>query len=155
VPVTVFVRKNEIAQVQASVIEKTVKAVRDNAKFMRDYAKSIAPVQTGAFRDSLYVNGPNDESDYAERAAAAKNLNPKANIVPEIQAAHVDPQVDRVRDRFGRFSLPEAVVSSAVEHALYLEEGTVRMGPRPTFRPAALVAEQQFKADMAKVADGF
>lgn len=154
-PITVFVRKNDISQVQASIIEKTVDAVRDNAHFMRDYAKTIAPVDTTSFRESLYVNGPNDESDYAERAAAAKNVNPRANIVPEIRAANVDPQVDRIRDRMGRFSLPEAIVAPAVEHGLFLEEGTTRMSPRPTLRPAALVTEQQFKADMSKVADGF
>lgn len=150
---TVIVRKNEIPQVQANIVGNTIDAIRESAQFARDYAKAIAPVQTGAFRASLYVNGPNDESDYAERAAAAKEANPDANIVPELRAANLDPQVDRLRDRLGRFSLPEAVISSAVEYSLYLEEGTTRMSPRPTLRPAALVAEQRFKALMAGVAD--
>jgi len=150
---SVFLRKNEIPQVQGNIIGKTVDAVRDSATYMRDYAKTIAPVDTGAFRASLYVNGPNDESDYAERAAAAKDLNPRANIVPELRAASLDPQVDRLRDYLGRFALPEAVVSSAVEYSLYLEEGTSRMAPRPTLRPAALVAEEYFKAKMRDVAD--
>lgn len=154
-PITVFVRKNEIPQVMGSIVEKTVDAVRDSAHFMRDYAQSIAPVQTGSFRASLYVNGPNDESDYAARAGAAKEANPRAVIVPELQAANLDPKVDRLRDRLGRFSLPEAVVAPAVEHGLFLEEGTVRMSPRPTLRPAALVTEQFFKNAMGGVADGF
>ena len=72
-----------------------------------------------------------------------------------MSAATLDPKVDRLRDRLGRFSLPEAVVSSAVEYSLYLEEGTTRMAPRPTLRPAALVTEQFFKAAMSGVADGF
>lgn len=152
-PFTVILRKNEIPQVQANIVGKTVDAVRESAQYARDYAKTVAPAQTGAFRASLYVNGPNDESDYAERAAAAKGLNSKATIVPELRAANLDPQVDRLRDRLGRFALPEAVISSAVEYSLYLEEGTTRMSPRPTLRPAALVAEQRFKALMSEVAD--
>ena len=154
-PWTVLIRKNDIPRVQASIVDNTVEAVRDSAHFMRDYARTIAPVDTGAFRDSLYVNGPNDESDYAAAAGKAKEANPRAIIVPELKAASVDPKVDQLRDNFGRFSLPEAIVGSAVMHSLFLEEGTVRMGPRPTFRPAALVAEQFFKNAMSRILSGW
>lgn len=150
-----FVRKNEIPQVLTSIVDNTVDAVRDSARFMRDYGRTIAPVDTGAFRESLYVNGPNNESDYGQRAAAAHELRPKAIIVPEIQAAQVDPKIDQLRDRLGRFSLPEAVVSSAVIYSLDLEEGNSRMAPRPTLRPAALVAEQFFKDKMGDILNGF
>ena len=154
-PWTVIIRKNDIPRVQASVVEKTVEAVRDSAQFMRSYAQTIAPVDTGAFRGSLYINGPNNESDYAEAVARAQDLNPRAVIVPELKAADVDPKVDQLRDNFGRFSLPEAIVGSAVLHSLFLEEGTTRMGPRPTFRPAALVTENFFKDKMKKILDGW
>jgi len=152
-PFAIITRFNLIPQVQANIVGKTIDAIRDSATYARDYAKTIAPVDTGAFRASLYVNGPNDESDYGERTAAAIELRPNARIVPELKAASLDPQVDRLRDRLGRFSLPEAVISSSVEYSLYLEEGTVHSSPRPTLRPAALVAEQRFKALMAEVAD--
>jgi hypothetical protein len=155
VPIVAIIRKNAIPQVQGSIVEKTVDSVRDSSTFMRDAARTIAPVDTGAFRASIYINGPNDESDYAQSAANAKGLRPRANIVPELQAATLDPSVARLRDRLGRFSLPEAVVSSAVEYSLYLEEGTAFMSPRPTFKNAALMTEQVFKASMSKVADGF
>jgi hypothetical protein len=155
VPITVFVRYNRIPTVQGSIVEKTVDAVRESSHYMQDIAKSIAPVLTGAFRESIYVNGPNDESDYSERAGAAANLRPGVVLVPEQIAANLDPQVQRLRDRLGRFSLPEAIVSSAVIYAAYLEEGTAFMAPRPTFRQAALMTEQPFKNAMMKVADGF
>lgn len=152
---TVTVRYNHIPRVQASITEKSVAAVRDNAHRTQEYAATIAPVRTGAFRASIYVNGPENESDYGQHAAAAIRLNPRATIVPEQQAATLDVGVNRMRNSLGQFSLPEALVSSAVEYAAYLEDGTVHMAPRPTFRPAAMVVERQFLADMQKVADGF
>lgn len=153
---TVTIRRNVISQVQASICDKSEASVRDSAHFMQGYAASIAPVQTGAFRASIYVNGPQNESDYAERAGAAKSANPLANIVPELRAAIVDPKVGQLRDlQTGRFTYPQAIASSAVEYSLYLEEGTVHMAPRPTLRPAALATEATFKSDMSKVADGY
>lgn len=154
-PFSVSVRFNKIPQVRASIAEKTIGAVRDSAHFMRDYAQTIAPVRTGAFRGSLYVNGPNGESDYGSAAAQAIRLNPAARIVPEQQAALLDLGVKRFRDDLGRFSLPQAIVAPAVEYGLFLEEGTVHMAPRPTLRPAALYAENFFKNVMSHVADGF
>ena len=130
-------------------------AVRDNAHYMRDFARTIAPVLTGAFRASLYVNGPNNESDYTQCVDAAKALRPEAKIVPELHAATLDTGVSQLRNNLGQFSLPEAIVSGAVEYTIYLEEGTVHMAPRPTLHNAALATEQQFKSDMSKVADGF
>jgi hypothetical protein len=154
-PISVQIRRNVIPALRGSIVDRTEKVVRDEAHFMRDYAQSIAPVRTGAFRASLYVNGPNDESDYAGHASQALQHNPKARIVPEIHAAALDLGTKRLRDELGRFSLPQAIVAPAVEYGLYLEEGTVHMAPRPTLRPAALVTQERFKADMSDVADGF
>src|SRR3954469_7355487 len=153
---TVTIRKNVIPQVQASIVSKSTDAIRDNAHFMQDYAAQIAPVRTGAFRESIYVNGPENESDYTEHAGLAKSRNPTARIVPELKAAIVDPKVGQLRNlQTGQFTFPQAIVSSAVEYSLYLEEGTVHMAPRPTLRPAALVAENLFKNLMSLVAEGF
>lgn len=154
-PISVSIRRNDISRVQASITDRSEDVVRDNAHFMRDYAQGIAPVRTGAFRTSLYVNGPGDESDYTERASAALRLNPTARIVPELRAAYLDTGVSQLRNSLGRFSLSEAIVSGAVEYTIFLEEGTVYMAPRPTLRQAALATEPRFKTDMSKVADGF
>ena len=154
-PITVTIRKNVISKLRGDIVDRTETAVRNQAHFMRDYGQSIAPVRTGAFRASLYVNGPNDESDYPAAAGAAAQKNPKARIIPELQAASFDLGAKRLRNEIGRFSLPQAIVAPAVEYGLYLEEGTVHMAPRPTLRPAALATEQRFKSDMSKVADGY
>lgn len=141
--------------VQSGITDASVDAVRDSVHFMRDYAQQIAPVRTGAYRASLYVNGPMGESDYAQAVAHAKELNPPAGILPELQAAQWDPNASRLRNNMGQFSLPEALMGSAVVYSLYLEEGTVHMAPRPTIRQASLVAAERFKQLMAHVADAF
>ncbi len=153
---TVSITKNVIPQVRVSIAKKSEDAVRDNAHYMQDYASRIAPVLTGAFRESIYVNGPQNESDYSEHAGMARSHNPRAHIVPELRAAIVDPKLGQLRDLVsGQFTYPQAIVGSAVEYSLYLEEGTVHMAPRPTLRPAALATESKFKSDMSNVADGF
>jgi hypothetical protein len=156
-PITVTTRYNRIPEVKARVTDRNVDAVRDAAYFMRDYAQTIAPVLTGAFRSSIYVNinSPEPESGYAEAVARALRLRPKAGIVPEQQAANLDSNVGRQRNTLGQFTLPEAIVSSAVEYAAFLEDGTVYIGPRPTFRQAGLAAEPSFRTDVSNVADGF
>lgn len=148
---SIIVRTNRINMVQASITERAQDTVRDSAKYMRDYAESIAPIRTGAFAASIYVNGPGDYTDYAERAGVAAARNPKAKIIPELLAARVDTR--QLRNNLGQFSLPEAIVASAVEYSVFLEDGTRFMGPRPTFRPAAEATRQQFADAMGHVAD--
>lgn len=152
-PFTVTVRTNRINQVQASIQSRANDTVHGSAVFMRDYARTIAPHQTGAFATSIYVNGPGDASDYQERAAAAGQLNPQAHIIPEIKAAQVDTGLGQLRANTGRFSLPEAIVASAVEYSVFLEDGTRYMAPRPTLRPAAEATRTQFAEAMTHVAD--
>lgn len=148
--VTFRIVRNDIPRVQTSIAGKSVDAVRESVHYMRDYAQSIAPVQTGAFRSSLYVNGPGQESDYASAASKAHELRPRAVIVPELQAAQWDPNASRLRSNMGRFTPPEAIMGSAVDYSLFLEEG---VPPRPTFRQSALVAEVRFIKLMKDVAD--
>ncbi len=153
---TVSIRKNLIPQVRATTEEKSKEAVRNNAHKIADYAHDIAPRRTGALKASLYVNGPEQESDYFISAAAAKTLNPEANIIPEMQAAIVDPKLGQLRDvATGKFTLPQAIVASAVEYWLYLEEGTVHMSAQPFLRPAALAQERPFIGEMSKIVDEY
>lgn len=152
-PLSITVRTNRINRVQSSITERAKATVADSAKFMRDYAQGIAPVRTGAFASSIYVNGPGNVSSYSQHAAAASQLNPKAHIIPELIAAQVDTGLSRLRNNAGQFSLPEAIVASAVEYSVFLEDGTRYMGPRPTFRPAAEATRQQFAEAMEHVAD--
>src|SRR3954469_22683409 len=155
-PWTVTVHKNLIPQVRAAVEERSEQATRDSARHARDYAHDTAPVRTGALAASFYVNGPNGDSTYLVAAGEAKSRNPAAKIVPELSASAVDPGVGQLRDALtGRFTRSQAIVASAVEYALYVEEGTVHMAPRPTLRSAALVTEKFFSDVMSTVAKGF
>lgn len=150
---SISVRVNKIPAVRTSITDRSKEIVKESAEFMRDYARSIAPVRSGAFAASIYVNGPGEFSDYAERAGAASQRNPDAQIIPELKAAQVDTGVSQLRNSLGQFSLPEAIVASAVEYSLFLEEGTRYMGAQPTLRPAAEATRQQFAEAMTHVAD--
>lgn len=150
---SIVVRKNTINRLQASITDRSKETVRSSAEYMRNYAQAIAPVRTGAFRTSLYVNGPGNQTDYPERAAAAAEANPKARIIAEIRAADIDTRVGQLRNNLGQFSLDEAIVASAVEYSVMLEEGTRYMAPRPTLRPAAESTRAQFAEAMTHVAD--
>ena len=155
-PFSVTITKNVIPQLRAAIEDKSESAVRDNAEAVAAAASVNSPVRTGALRASWYRNGPQAESTYPEHSGMAKSLNPLAKIVPELKAAIVDAKVGQLRDMTtGRFTYPQAIVGSAVEYSLYLEEGTVHMSPRPILRPAALVVERAFISDMKKVASGF
>jgi HK97 gp10 family phage protein len=156
VPWTVSVVKNLIPQVRASIEDKSEDAARKQAEHARDSAHDNAPRRTGALAESFYVNGPKGESGYSEAAGKAADLNPKAKIVPELQASIIDPKLGQLRDTVtGRFTSSQAIVASAVEYSLYVEEGTVHMSPRPILRNAALTTEKLFIDAMSKVADGF
>lgn len=48
----------------------------------------------------------------------------------------------------------QAVVYSNMEHAVYMEYGTVHIAPRPFFVPAAEAERAQFVHDMAQLEDG-
>lgn len=153
---SISLTRNDIPQVRASIVNKSVEAVRSSAHYTQNYASVTAPRKTGAFAASIYVNGPENDSDYAQHASAAASLNPNANIMPEVKAAVADPKVGQLRDQAtGQFTFPQAIVSSAVEYSLYLEEGTVYMAPRPVLHAATLAAENLFKSLMSQVAKGF
>jgi HK97 gp10 family phage protein len=149
----VTLRRDKLDRLMATIGSSATAQVADNAAYMRDYASQIAPKDTGAFSQSIYVSGPGEDSDYAQRANAARSLNPAATIIEEIKPASFDTAVQRFRGANGQFSTPEAVVGSAVEYSVFLEDGTRYMAPRPTFRPAVEATRERFVAGMKTVAD--
>jgi hypothetical protein len=151
--IKVTVRVDKLHRLQASIQQKAVDEVRTSAHYMQGYASSIAPRDTGAFSESLYVNGPLNESDYQQRAGRARALRPTATIIPELVAAQTIPNMNVLRSNLGQFARPEALVGSAVDYSVHLEYGTRYMGPRPTFFPAALATRTKFESAMRKVAD--
>jgi hypothetical protein len=150
VGITVTVRGNIIPQVRATITDRSESAVRDNANAIQALCEVNSPRRTGALSVSWYRHGPGNESNYGLHETAARVLNPLANINPEVQIGTQKTDPDT-----GKLVNPKAVVASAVEYSLYLEEGTVHMSPHPILRPASLIVERSFIADMSKVADGF
>jgi hypothetical protein len=153
VTIKVVLKRDKLDRLIGSIATRATDQVRDNAAYLQGYASQIAPKDTGAFSQSIYVSGPGDESDYAQRASAARGLNPQAHIIGEIHPASFDTGVQRFRGANGQFSAPEAVVGSAVEYSIFLEDGTRYMAPRPTFRPAIEATHDRFVAGMKTVAD--
>lgn len=151
--IKVTVRTDNIPRLQASISSKSVDAVQSAANVCRDLASALSPVRTGALRESWYVSGPGDQSDYPQRAAAASSRNPLAVILDEAKAAIVDPSVGQLRNNLGQFSNPEAIVSSAVNYSVFIEEGTRFMGAQPVLHPAAEAARNALIDNLSKVAD--
>ena len=151
--VRVSVRVDKIYRLQASLSAKSQEAVKSAAFITRDFASSISPVRTGALQASWYVSGPGNDTTYPEASGAAAAANPRAIILEEAKAAQVDPQMGQLRNTLGMFSNPEAIVSSAVNYSVYLEEGTKYMAPRPILRPASEAGRAALLSSMPKVAD--
>jgi len=145
-------RIDRLARLQGSLQTKSTDNVRDAGHYCRQFASALTPVRTGALKASWYVSGPGSESDYPQCSAAAQSLNPLARILPEVQAALFDPTVGQLRANTGQFALPECIVSSAVNYSIYVEEGTVFMGPQPMLRPAVESTRQLFINTMSNVA---
>lgn len=150
-PIKLTLRRDRLDRLIGSVASRATDQVRDNATYLRDYAAAIAPKATGAFSQSIYVSGPGEESDYAQRSNAARGLNPQARILDEVHSAAFDGGVQRFRAASGQFSQPEAIVSSAVLYSIFLEDGTRYMAPQPTFRPAIEATRDRFIAGMKTV----
>lgn len=125
--ITVRILSNRIAELSAALGKNAEGVVRDAAKDGRDFASAISPVRTGALQASWYVSGPNEESDYPEHSSAAAGLNPQAVILEEARASFVEPDLVQ----------PVAIISSAVNYSIFIEEGTRYMAPQPVLRPTA------------------
>lgn len=110
-------------------------------------ASQIAPVDTGALRNSIYVNN-GDTSDYTLRVATAQSLNPDMNPLEEIDPEFVIP----VSASPGLESYI-VVVGVAADYGIFLELGTRNMQPQPFMLPTALGAQDDFEQAMMHVAD--
>lgn len=82
-------------------------------------AKSLAPVDLGALKASIYVS-TRGESSYRANSNEAFFLRPSADIAPEIAAS----------------SQLEAIVGVPMGYAAFVEFGTSRMGAQPFLTPA-------------------
>lgn len=131
---SVRVIKNRLPEIRASLAETVDRAVRKAAFDIAAHAKDLAPVDTGALKNSIWVATSKDET-YGSAIQAALARNPKAKAVSPPPAP----------------ALCAAYVGAGVHYAIYVEMGTRRMAARPFMRPAADAVEPGFKAAVKAV----
>lgn len=117
---TVKVLKNRLPEIRSVLTFEVDQAVRKAAFDLAAHAKDLAPVDTGALKNSIWVLTSKD-STYGEALQAALARNPKAQAV---SPPAVPPP-------------GTAYVGAGVHYAVYVEYGTRRMAARPFMRPAA------------------
>jgi HK97 gp10 family phage protein len=114
---------------------------------VQERATQLAPVDTGALRNSIYVNN-GDASDYTQRVGTAQSLNPDMVALEEI-----DPEfVISVSSTPGVDSYI-SVVGVAADYGLFQELGTRHNRPQPFMLPAALGTQDDFEQAMTHIAD--
>lgn len=134
---------NRFGVVEGGLQKNATDVVRAAAVVCQQFASAVSPVRTGALQVSWYVSGPNEESSYPEQSGAARGRNPQAIILDEAKANFVEPDLKQ----------PVAIISSAVNYSVFLEEGTRYMAPQPILRPAAEAARAALLNGLKGIAD--
>lgn len=132
--IRVTVRSNKIAATSASITKNATQAVSDTVEAGGRLASALSPVRTGSLSSSWYASGPNGVSNYPQSAEEAFGLNPLAYILDELTPEVAEPDLPQ----------PCAILASAVEHDIFVEEGTRYMSPRPILYPTAEAMRNQF-----------
>ena len=108
-------------------------------------AKSRAPVDTGALKNSIYSN-LYGQSGLARMALQAQR---KTVVMRRRASKRVRARAQRWADK--RYiplpqpgSVYEAIVGPSVNYAIYLEFGTFRMAAKPYLKPAVEAARAQY-----------
>jgi HK97 gp10 family phage protein len=118
--------------------EKAGQEVRKAAFAIQADAQTMAPVDTGALRNSIYTV-TSEGSDYSTALSQAMSANPDAPILPAIS-----PEEASVDDL-------TAIVAVGAEYGIYVEMGTSRQAAQPYLGPAAEGQRQAFEQAMQKV----
>lgn len=146
---TSAIRFDRTAAIIASVRSKLTDTVNDSASNIQTISSQIAPVDTGALRESIYVTNGTD-SDYNSRVARARSLKPTVQIVEE-----VDPEFVISPSAGGALSRDSyiVVVGVAAGHGVPQEFGTRFIRAQPYLRPAAIGEEGNFTEAMSHLTD--
>jgi hypothetical protein len=146
VPVTVRVNAGRLQRLLAVLPARAHTVVDTTSEDVRTRANQTAPRDTGSLAESLYVSNGED-SDYAQRAGAARARNSDAVIVQEVRPEFVLSLFANSADAY------LVVVGSAVAHALPQEFGTAHMGPQAFMIPAVEGIRGDFIDAMSNIAN--
>jgi HK97 gp10 family phage protein len=144
---SVVIKFDHTKEVGQKMNQRMHEIVDESALAVQTRASQIAPVDTGALRNSIYVNN-GDQSDYNLRTATARGLNPDMNALEEIDPEFViavssSPGVDSYI----------SVVGVAADYGLFQELGTRHHRAQPFMLPSALGVQDDFEQAMTHVAD--
>lgn len=133
-PIRIRMVYNKLPEIGPEVERRVATIIAKAAFDVQAGAQILAPVDTGALKNSIYVSTSRD-STYRRAVQEALKANPKAEIVDEV-----------------RPSAPlQVIVGAAVRYAPYVEFGTRRMAARPYLRPAVDRVKDAFFQALAAV----
>lgn len=131
--------KSKIIGYNPIVHKRVSQIVRKTAFDIESWAKSLAAVDTGAMRASIYVV-TSTSSGYSAAIGKAQSRSLKHR--------------GDVGEYFNDIDMPksdqEAWIVVGVFYAFFIEYGTVNMGARPFFYPAVLRATRSFQEALRK-----
>ena len=126
---------DRLGELAEQMHDKASEAVRATAFAIQDRAQALAPVDTGALRNSHYT-ATRQGSGYGDAAQAAARANPEVPLLPEVSA----PRDDMT-----------AIVAVGAEYGMHVEYGTKRQPPRPYLTPAAESMRDEFTQAMTRL----
>lgn len=147
VTIVAGVRSNTIGKLIDRLGQNMHAIVDQAATDIQARASQTAPVDTGALRNSIYVNNGTD-SDYNERVSVASSLNPEMIALEEIDPEFVIAVATSPGD-----AAYVSVVGVAADYGLFQELGTRHMRAQPFMLPSALGVQGDFETAMTHVAD--
>ncbi len=147
VTASIVVRSNTIGKLLDKLNQNMHTVVDAAATDIQTRASQIAPIDTGALRNSIYVNNGTD-SDYSQHVATARSLNPDMVALDEI-----DPEFVIAVSSSPSDNSYVTVVGVAADYGLFQELGTRHMRPQPFMLPSALGTQGDFETAMTHIAD--
>lgn len=145
VNIDIVVTSNTIAAIVKALPKNMAGVVDETAYAIRDLASALAPRDTGALAQSIYVSTPRG-SDYNERASAASSLNSEANILAEAASEFILSLTGEDNPTY------TDVVGVSVDYGVYQEFGTRHMGAQSFMTPAAENERGRFVSRMSDIA---
>lgn len=144
---TIVLRSNNIGRFLEHLNQNMHQIVDAAATDIQTRASQIAPVDTGALRNSIYVNN-GDSSDYGQRVSTAQSLNRDMIALDEITPEFVISVSTSPSD-----NAYISVVGVAADYGLFQELGTVHHRAQPFMLPSALGVQGDFETAMSHVAE--
>jgi HK97 gp10 family phage protein len=125
---------DRLPELQGQLRRQASAAVRKAAFAIEAQAKRAAPEDTGFLKNSIYTT-TQDDSSYDQAASRAREVNPDAEVLPEV----------------GRPSELQAVVAVGAEYGVYVELGAAGRPAQPFLGPAAEAVRPVFVAKMKEL----